>query len=88
MSVVVAIFDEEAPPGLGGGTARALALLGVTEVTLADGPSGSAVVLAGWAFDGRRHEQAVIDLVACGRSTRLVHGIADVVLRPNDTPST
>lgn len=83
MSVLVAIFDDGQPPALGGSTAHALAVLGVSEVTLADGPGGSAVVLTGWSFDGRRHEQSVIDLLAAGRAPRVLHGIADVVLRPD-----
>lgn len=82
MSVLVVVFDEESPPGIAGGTAHALARLGVTEVTLADGPGGSAVVLTGWAFDGRRHEQSVVALLARGRDIRVLHGVADVVLRP------
>ncbi len=85
MSVLVVVFDEEPPPGIAGDTAHALARLGVTEVTLADGPAGSAVVLTGWAFDSRRHEESVVSLIAPGRRARVLHGIADVVLRPAST---
>lgn len=82
MTVLVAIFDDGQPPALAGSTAHALAGLGVSEVTLADGPTGGAIVLTGWSFDGRRHEQSVVDLLAAGRAPRVLHGIADVVLRP------
>jgi len=86
MSVVVVILgDSEAPVAIAAGTAHALARLGVTEMTLTDGRGGSAIVLTGWAFDGRRHEQDVIALVAPGRTTTVLHGIADVILRPDET---
>ena len=85
MSVVVVVLD-----GLGGqplpfgpGLAHALAGLGVTEATLATGPDGTVLVLSGWAFDGRRHQQAVVDLVGRGSTLGVLHGVADVTLRPD-----
>ena len=83
MTLLVALFDGDQPPRLEAGTARALARLGVTDVTLADGAKGSAVVLMGWAFDGRRHEQAVVELLGPGRAARVLHAVADVALRPD-----
>ncbi|HVE62390.1 MAG TPA: hypothetical protein VNB94_01120 [Mycobacteriales bacterium] len=86
MSTLVAIFDgDELRSGLAPVTARDLARLGVTDVTLTSGEGGCAVVLTGWAFDGRRHEHTVVALVGGGRGARVLHGIADVVLRPDHT---
>lgn len=88
MSLVVVILRDGAEPAsIETGTARELARLGVTDVTLTDGPSGSAIVLAGWAFDGRRHEHTVIDLVAPGADALVLHGVADLTLRPDTTPT-
>ena len=95
MSVVVVLLpDDEQAGALGPHAARALSRLGVTEATLADGPGGTAVVLAGWGFDGRRHEAAVVDLVSPSGHATVLHGVAEMELRPDQitsdlpTPST
>ncbi len=88
MSLVVVILRDGAEPAsIETGTALELARLGVTDVTLTDGPSVSAIVLAGWAFDGRRHEHTVIDLVAPSGTALVLHGVADLTLHPDPTPS-
>ncbi|MCA1823062.1 MAG: hypothetical protein ABR520_07155 [Mycobacteriales bacterium] len=89
MSLVVVIVPHgDEPTSIASATAHELLRLGVTDVTLADGPAGSAVVLAGWAFDGRRHQQHVLDLVAPGGSASVLHGVADMTLRPEPDQDT
>jgi hypothetical protein len=82
-TVVVVLAPHQPAPALGPELVRELRRLGVTDVSLVDGDRGCGLVLSGWSFDGRRHEQHVLELVGSGGGASVMHGVAEVTLQPD-----
>ena len=81
--VVVLLGSHRAAPVLGPDVVSELVRVGVTDISVATGADGSALVLTGWSFDGRRHERRVLELVSAVDGATVMHGVADVTLLPD-----
>ena len=81
--MVVLLGSHRAAPVLGPDVVSDLVRVGVTDISVATGADGTALVLTGWSFDSRRNERHVLELVSAADAVAVMHGVADVTLLPD-----
>jgi hypothetical protein len=86
MTQLVLLMPADREPSLGAGSAKALAQLGVTSVSVARDERTAAVILEGWALDPSQRAEALAALGASEESVRALQPVMQMAVSAASNP--